>query len=159
MIENESNQEVKNFRFVKFKLNNEWYGQDITYIHEVNKVQSITEIPASPDYIVGVMNLRGRVIPVMDLRRRLGMPLMEITKETRVIVTGLLGSVLGLMVDSVYQVSEISTSRISKPPETAVTERNKFIQGIGQMDDELVFFIDIESIFDEEIKTTLKIQV
>jgi purine-binding chemotaxis protein CheW len=142
------------FRFVNFQLNNEWYGQDIRYIHEVNRVRAITEMPGSPPYILGVINLRNQVIPVMDLRRRLGLPPKEATKETRVIVVEFADSLLGLMVDSVHHVLEITKDKVSPPPSTYGA--NRFIGGIGQMNDKLIFFLDIEKIFSEEAAAVLE---
>jgi len=144
--------DTKVFRCVNFRLGDEWYGQDITYIQEVNRVQGITEVPGAPEYILGVINLRGSVIPVMDLRRRLGMPTIALTKKSRVIVIEFRGSRLGLLVDSVHHVLDIPYGRISDPPESTITERNRFINGIGQLDERFVFFINIERIFDEEFR-------
>ncbi len=140
------------FRCVNFRLGDEWYGQDIRHIQEVNRAQSITEVPGAPEYILGVINLRGSVIPVMDLRRRLGMPTVQLTKKSRVIVIEFEGSRLGLLVDSVHHVLDIPYGRISDPPESTITERNRFINGIGQIDDRFVFFINIERIFNEEFR-------
>ncbi len=146
------------FRFISFNLGEEKYGQDIMYIHEVNRVQNITEVPGSPEYILGVVNLRGNVIPVMDLRRRLELPPKEMTKQSRIIVVEFNDSQLGLLVDSVHHVMEIASESILDPPEATMTERNKFIHGIGHVDDNLVFFLDIERIYNEETTSNQLLQ-
>ncbi len=145
-------------RFVGFKLGEELFGQDINYIHEVTRIQDITDVPGSPPYILGVMNLRGQVIPLMDLGLRLGCPRTEITDETRVIVVEYLESTLGLVVDSVFHVVEFPASSISDPPESSLTDRNRHLAGIGQVEDNLIFFIDIEKIFEEECRGVMNIE-
>ena len=157
MLEVEGLPDEKQFRFINFKLNDEWYGQGIQNIKEVNRVGIITEMPGSPPYILGVINLRGRVIPVMDLRLRLGLPSKEISKESRVIVVELNESIIGMLVDSVHQVLEIPVTSISEPPDAAATGRNRFIHGIGQMEDRLVFFIDVERIIEEEDRASITV--
>ncbi|MBN1165063.1 MAG: purine-binding chemotaxis protein CheW [Candidatus Krumholzibacteriota bacterium] len=158
MVEKNETKNPGYLRFVSFYLDDEWYGQDIQYIQEVNKVQNIAEVPGSPEFILGVINLRGNVIPVMDIRARLGLPTKEITKKSRVIVVELDGSQLGLLVDGVHHVLEIPHDELSHPPDVAMTDRNKFIQGIGQVDDKLMFFIDIKKIFQEESDLNMTFQ-
>jgi len=138
---------------VNFMLGDELYGQDISFIQEVNRVQEITDVPGSPEYIIGVINRMGNVIPVMDLRKRLGLADLNVTSKSRIIVVEFEESLLGLMVDSVHHVLEIPYDMISETPETAVTDRNKFISGIGRLKDELIFLLDIEKIFEEEVLT------
>lgn len=155
MVNEESVNDSRVFRCVNFRLGEEWYGQDIRYIQEVNRVQNVTEVPGSPEYILGVINLRGNVIPVMNLRKRLGMETIPPTKKSRVIVVEFEDSQLGMLVDSVHHVLEIPYGQITDPPESAMTERNRFISGIGQMNERLVFFINIEKIFTEEARESL----
>ncbi|MBU8921032.1 MAG: chemotaxis protein CheW [Bacteroidales bacterium] len=150
MAEKENNNESRPFRCVNFRLGEECYGQDIGYIHEVNRVQNITEVPGAPEYILGVINLRGSVIPVMNLRKRLGLPAVDVTKDSRVIVIEYQGSLLGMLVDSVHHVLEIPYNDISDTPESTITEKNIFISGIGKVEEKLVFLIDTEKIFAEE---------
>ncbi|MBN2071771.1 MAG: purine-binding chemotaxis protein CheW [Candidatus Krumholzibacteriota bacterium] len=153
---NDENTEKKSILMcVNFKLGEEWYGQDISSIQEVNRVQEITDVPGSPEYILGVINIMGNVIPVMDLRKRLGLPDMAMTTKSRVIVVEHEESLLGLLVDSVHHVIEIPFNMISDTPETAVTKRNKFISGIGRLKDKLIFILDIGKIFDEEFKSKI----
>jgi len=135
------------FKFVSFLLNGEWYGEDIRYIQEVNRLQEITEIPGLPDYILGVINLRGKIIPIMDMRRRLGMPPVAPSEKSRILVASYGGSVLGLLVDSVHQVMEMPLSMISPPPSSV--SRNRYIYGIGRFEDKLIFLLDIERIFED----------
>jgi len=158
MADDSSAKSSGKIRFCNFLLNGEWYGQDIRYIHEVNRLRSITEMPGAPPYILGVINLRNQVIPVMDLRRRIGLPSAAFTKDSRVIVVEYEGSLLGILVDMVSQVLELPTSRITAPPASTVTGANRFISGIGQLDDRLVFFLDIERIFREEEAASHTIQ-
>lgn len=135
------------FKFVSFLLNGEWYGEDIRYIQEVNKLLEITEIPGLPEYILGVINLRGKIIPIMDMRRRLGMPPAEIGEKSRVLVASYGDSMVGLLVDSVHQVMEIALSSISPPPPSIA--KNRYISGIGKLEDKLIFFLDIEKIVED----------
>ena len=146
MENSQENPGSTSFRFVSFMLDGDWYGQDIRYIHEVNKVQEITEMPGMPEYILGVMNLRGKIVPIMDLRRRLDLPPKEIDDSSRIIVVEYDGSLVGILVDQVYQVMEVPLEECVEPPPSIAA--NRFINSIGKLEDRLIFFLDLERVFE-----------
>ena len=135
------------YKLVSFLLGDEWYAEDIGCIQEVNRLQEITELPGLPEYILGVINLRGKIIPIMDLKKRLGMQQTEPDEKSRILVVSHRGSMIGVLVDSVHQVIELSSSMVSEPPATVAS--NRYIRGIGRVDDRLIFILDLRAIFDD----------
>ncbi|MCR4427034.1 MAG: chemotaxis protein CheW, partial [Firmicutes bacterium] len=102
-------------QLVIFELNGESYGVDISRVQDINRMQDITKIPHAPDHVEGVINLRGRVIPVIDLRRRFGLPCGEHTKSTRIVVIQMGESLIGMVVDGVSEVLRVPQDTIEPP--------------------------------------------
>ncbi len=140
---NESNELLQ---LVSFKISNEEFGVDILCVQEINRMLQITKMPNTPDFIEGVINLRGRVIPVLDLRIKLGMPRKEHDKNTRIIVVEIKGKTIGFIVDEVSEVLRIPKSITEAPPEMVGGINSDFITSIGKLDDRLLILLDLEKI-------------
>lgn len=133
---------------VIFNLGEEEYGLDIMQVFEIKRMNEllITEVPNTPDFVEGVINLRGDVIPLLDLRTRFGMERKEKDKHTRVVVVRLQEKYIGFVVDSVSEVIQFAASDIAPPPEEVMQIASVFIQGIGKQDDRLVIILNTEEI-------------
>lgn len=143
-------------QLVSFKIANEEFGVDILNVQEINKMTQITRVPNAPDFVEGVINLRGRVIPIIDLRTRLKLEKKEHDKETRIIVVEISGKTVGFIVDAVKEVLRIPTSIIEPPPQLATGIDSDFIRAVGKLDDRLLILIDLEKVLTEQDKEQLK---
>jgi len=130
-------------RYLTFQLDEEIYGIDLKYVKEIVGMQAITAIPDTPDYIRGIINLRGKIIPVMDVRLRFMKELKEYNERTCVIVVNVDDQSTGLIVDSVSEVISIPESDIVDPPEMG-KEGNNFIKGIGKVGNEVKLLLNCE---------------
>ncbi|MBD3180247.1 MAG: chemotaxis protein CheW [Candidatus Latescibacteria bacterium] len=142
--------ETESLTYVCFNLGEELYGQDIRHINEITRIERITDMPGSPEYIMGVTNLRGRIVPVMDIRQRLGLDPITLNGKSRLIVVEHELSSLGLAVDLVHYVNRIPAERIQPPPEQAKSDRNRFLKGIIFHEGELLYLIDVMKIYQAE---------
>ena len=131
-------------QLVVFELGDESYGVDISRVQDINRMQEITEIPHAPESVVGVINLRGRVIPVIDLRKRFGLPEAVHTKDTRIVVVHLEGNLIGVIVDAVSQVLRIPTDIVEPPSPVLAGVDSKYLRGIAKLDDRLVILLDLD---------------
>ena len=115
-------------QLVSFTIGEEEYGVDILCVQEINRMLNVTQVPNSPEYVDGVINLRGKVIPVIALRTRFGMPRIERTKDTRIVVVELIGKTVGFVVDGVSEVLRIPRSVTEPPPSTVMQNvKSEFI--------------------------------
>ena len=130
-------------QFVAFRLSGETYGIPITLVHEIIRSCEITQIPRTPEYVRGVVNLRGKIVPVIDLRRRLGLPEVEKTGATRIVVVEVNDSVIGMIVDSVSEVIRILNSQIEPPTELVADVEKDLISGVGKRENGLIILLDI----------------
>lgn len=137
---------MKNMQAVVFGIGRESYGLPIEAVQEIVRVPDITALPDAPVYFEGVINLRGRIVPVMDLRRRLGLNRQERTRASRVLVILNRGHVLGLLVDTVYEVRKLSADAVEAPPELVVAVGIEYITGVARAADRLIVFLDIDKI-------------
>lgn len=137
-------------KYLTFSLGKEDYGIEISYVIEIISKQEITEVPELPDYVKGFINLRGTIIPVIDVRLRFKMSPAEYDDRTCIIVIGLDKSLIGLIVDNVADVVSIPAKQISPPPERKTGFYNNYIKGIGKIDDAVKLLIDCERLFTEE---------
>lgn len=131
-------------QLVSFNIGDEEFGVDILQVQEINRMLEVTRVPNAPEYVDGVINLRGKVIPIIDLRRRFGMPRKEHTKHTRIVVVELGGKVIGFVVDGVREVLRIPRSITEPPPSIAGSEHDEYITGVGKLDDRLLILLDLE---------------
>jgi purine-binding chemotaxis protein CheW len=134
-------------QLVTFKLGTEEFGVDILKVQEINKMMNITRIPNAPAFIEGVINLRGKIIPIVDLRKRLGFREKPYDKSTRIIVVELEGLVLGFIVDSVSEVLRIPANTIEPPPSMVAGIESEYIEGVGKLDDRLLILLELKKIF------------
>ncbi|SCL83016.1 chemotaxis protein CheW [Sporanaerobacter sp. PP17-6a] len=134
-------------KYVIFKLIDEYYGLDIENVISVEKMQEFTRIPNAPSYVRGVINLRGEVIPVIDLREKLGLELKSTDENTRIIIVSESEINLGIIVDSSSEVLEIQRSLIDKPL-ASEEESNNYLKGIGKVDGRLIIIIDLEKLIE-----------
>ncbi|OGU62692.1 MAG: chemotaxis protein CheW [Ignavibacteria bacterium GWF2_35_20] len=159
-MENRKDDSSELLQLVSFFIGSEEFGVDILYVQEINRMLQVTKVPNAPDFVKGVINLRGRVIPVIDLRLRLGMPPKEHDKNTRIIVIEVGGKTVGFIVDSVNEVLRIPKSVTEAPPELAMGINSEYIQSVGKLEDRLLILIDLEKILTvdehEHLKNTFE---
>ncbi len=136
--------------YFSFRVENEEYGIEIMYVNEVIGLQKITEVPDMPDFVKGVINLRGKVIPVMDVRKRFGMKLVEYTDCTCIIVADIKDNAVGMIVDEVKDVLHIPEKNIDPPPKIKRNESSLFVQGLGKVEDEVKILLDVNKLLYEE---------
>ena len=140
-------------KYLTFRIANEDYGISIANVTEIIGIQSITEIPEMPDYIKGVINLRGKVIPIMDVRKRFKLPEREYDERTCIIVVEIDGTSVGLVVDTVNEVADIPEDQVEPPPKSK-HKGGSYIQGIGKIGKEVKILLDINKIlYEEELET------
>lgn len=131
-------------RYLTFQIDTEYYGIELRYVVEIIHLVPITAIPGLPDYIKGVINLRGKIVPVMDVRLRFGKPVPEYTDKTCIIVAVIDDMDIGFIVDGVEEVLSIPDSDVAPPPEINKTS-NKFIKGIGKVGSNIKLLLDFHS--------------
>ena len=133
-------------QLVSFMIGNEEFGVDILKVQEINRILQVTKVPNAPDYIDGVINLRGRVIPVIDLRTRIGLSRIKHDKNTRVVVVELDGKTVGFVVDAVSEVLRIPKSITEPPPPLVAGINSDFITAVGKLEDRLLILLDLDKI-------------
>ena len=138
-------EETQRNKYLTFVVEKEYYGIEIRYVTEIIGIQSITEVPDLPEYIRGIINLRGKIIPVMDVRLRFGKKPREYDDRTCIIVIDINDMFVGLIVDSVCEVMSIPDGEIVVPPDFDQSE-NKFIKGIGKTGNEVRLILDCEKL-------------
>lgn len=137
-------------QLVSFNIGDEEFGVDILQVQEINRMLEVTRVPNAPHHVDGVINLRGKVIPIIDLRRRFGMMRKEHDKHTRIVVVELTGKVLGFVVDAVREVLRIPRSVTEPPPSIAGSVNEEYITGVGKLEDRLLILLDLEKILGKE---------
>ena len=138
---------MSEFQVVLCQLGDECYGLDIASVYEIIRFQASTAVPTAPGFVDGVINLRGRIIPVMDLSSRFGMHRAETTKSTRIIVAGTAGMRVGLVVDAVTEVLMLSEDAVEPTPEVVAGHDSAYIRGIAKLTDQLVILLDLNALF------------
>ena len=137
-------QDVK--QLISFTIGEEEYGLDLLRVKEVIRMRQITWLPKAPSCVKGIINLRGDVIPIVDLRDRFGLKTIENTATTRVIVVEVEGRLVGIVVDSASQVVRVPADQFDPPPPMAGKTAQRFITGVGKMDEKLIITIDVDRI-------------
>jgi len=137
-------------QLVGFRLDNEDYVIAITKIQEIILIKPITRIPQVPDFIEGLINLRGSVIPIVNLRKRFGLLPRELDDETRIIVVNVHDKTVGCIVDAVTQVMRINRDQIQPPPLGVLAVNHQYLAGLAKLDDRLMIILDIEKLFEAE---------
>ena len=136
-------------QFLTFQLGEELYGVDILRVQEIKGYTTVTKIPNTPSYIKGVLNLRGTIVPIVELRTTFGMPPIDYTMLTVIIVVVVRDRIMGLVVDSVSDVLNISTKDIQAPPELGAKVDVSFLDGIAKCGDKLVALLNIDRLLTE----------
>lgn len=157
MAENnvQKNNSSELLQLVSFNVGNEEFGVDILCVQEINRMLQITKVPNAPEFVDGVINLRGKVIPVIDLRQKLGMPRKEHDKNTRIIVVEVNNKTVGFIVDAVREVLRIPSEITEAPPDIAAGVNSEFIKSVGKLEDRLLILIDLEKILSVNEKNEL----
>jgi purine-binding chemotaxis protein CheW len=136
-------------QLVSFSLAQEEFGIDILKVQEINRMVEITRIPQAPHYCEGVINLRGKVIPIIDLRKKFGMEVREHDTNTRIVVCDVDGSQVGMIVDAVDEVLRIPRTAVEPPPEMVASVNSKYIRGVVKLEQCLLIFLDVSKIAGE----------
>ncbi|MDK2808102.1 MAG: purine-binding chemotaxis protein CheW [Clostridiales bacterium] len=137
-------------RYLTFGLGAEVYGIEIKYVTEIIGIQTITELPECSDYVRGIINLRGKIIPVMDVRTRFRKPFLEYNDRTCIVVIDIRGISIGLIVDRVVEVLSIDEEHLVEPPRIEKKEQNRFIKRIGKITGGVMLILDCEKLLSEE---------
>lgn len=136
-------------QFLTFNLGEELYGVDILRVQEIKGYTTVTKIPNTPSHIKGVLNLRGTIVPIVELRTKFGMPTIDYTTFTVIIVVVVRDKVMGLVVDAVSDVLDIAQKDIQAPPQFGANVDVRFLNGIGKSGDKLVALLDMDSLLSE----------
>ena len=136
-------------KFLTFRIGKEDYGIEISYVIEIVGIQQITEVPDMPNFLKGVINLRGRVIPVMDVRLRFQMQSREFDDRTCIVVVNLGDTAVGLIVDTVNEVLSIPASEVSPPPRVRKGEGSRFVRGMGKVGDAVKILLDLNKLLND----------
>ena len=142
---------------VSFKLGSEEYGVDIGQVQEINRMVAVTHVPRAPQFMEGVINLRGQLIPIIDLRTRFGMDRAEHTKSTRIVVTEIGTKRIGMVVDSVSEVLRLPLEQIEEAPEMISGVDTEYIRGVGKLDERLIILLDLGKIVTGAEKRDLEV--
>ena len=142
-------------QLVVFELANEQYGLDISAVEGIIKMQAITKMPQAPAFVEGVTNLRGTVVPVIDLRKRFTMPALEHTKDTRIVVVYMEKTKIGMIVDGVSEVLRIPEESIEPTPPMVSNVNTAFICGIAKLDGRLVTLLDLTKVLSLDEQASL----
>lgn len=152
----EDGEDTQKDKFLTFHLNREDYGIEIRFVTEIIGIQRITEVPDMPNFLKGVINLRGKVIPVMDVRLRFGMEPRDYDDRTCIVVVNINNTPIGLVVDKVQEVVDIPESQVEAAPEKARGKRSRFLQGMGKVNDQVKILLNVEQLLYEEERAQLE---
>jgi purine-binding chemotaxis protein CheW len=142
-------------QWVTFYLDRERYGINVMQVQEVLRVSEITPVPGAPEYVLGIINLRGNVVTVIDTRQRFRLPPRAVDDTTRIVILETENQVIGILVDSVAEVVELRASEIESAPNVGNEESARFIQGVCSLSGELLILIDLDKLFSDEQKRQL----
>lgn len=137
-------------QWVTFRLENETYGINVMQVQEVLRYSEIAPVPGAPQYVLGIINLRGNVVTVIDTRQRFGLSTAETTDQTRIVIIEAENQVVGILVDAVAEVVYLRQSEIETTPNVGNEESAKFIQGVCHKNDELLILVDLEKLMSDE---------
>jgi purine-binding chemotaxis protein CheW len=135
---------------VTFRLEDEIYGINVMQVQEVLRVTEIAPVPGAPDYVLGIINLRGNVVTVVDTRERLGLGSKEVDESTRIVIIEADKLVVGILVDAVAEVVDLRTSEIESAPSVGNDESSKYIQGVASRDGDLLILVDLNKLLNDE---------
>ena len=137
-------------QWVTFFLDNEKYGIKVMQVQEVLRMTEIAPVPGAPHYVLGIINLRGNVVTVIDSRKRFGLPDQEPDDSTRIVIIEAGDNVVGILVDSVAEVVDLRASEIETAPNVGTDESSKYIQGVSSQEQELLILVDVDKLLTDE---------
>ncbi len=137
-------------QWVTFRLDDEKYGINVMSVQEVLRMTEIAPVPGAPDYVLGIINLRGNVVTVIDTRRRFGLSEQEPDDQTRIVIIEAENQVVGILVDSVAEVVDLQGSQIESAPNVGNDESSKYIQGVSSQESELLILVDVNKLLSDE---------
>jgi len=137
-------------QLVTFEVGKEQFAIDILSVQEINRMMQITRVPQSPDCLEGVINLRGRIIPVIDLRKRFGLSKAECNEDSRIVVVEVVGRVLGFIVDRVNEVLRVDSSIVDAAPAMTASVERDYIRGVAKLENRLVILLDLARLFADD---------
>jgi purine-binding chemotaxis protein CheW len=137
-------------QWVTYKLGEETYGINVMQVQEVLRYTEIAPVPGAPEYVLGIINLRGTVVTVIDTRSRFGLPSSEVSDNSRIVIIESDDQVVGIMVDSVAEVVYLRSSEIDSAPNVGTEESAKFIQGVSNRDGQLLILVDLNKLLSDD---------
>lgn len=143
-------------QLVTFNISSEEFGVDILKVQEIIRTMEITKVPRAPEFVEGVINLRGKVIPIIDLRKRFSMESRTHDSQTRIVVIEINNMIVGFVVDSVSEVLRIPADTVVPPPSVVSGVDSEFISGVGKLSDRLLILIDLEKLLSPEEHAALE---
>ena len=155
MEETLKKQDAELLQLVTFSIGEEEFGVDILSVQEIIRMMDITKVPRAPEFVEGVINLRGKVIPIIDLRRRFGLAPRDHDKHTRIIVIEINNMIVGFVVDSVSEVLRIPASTVEPPPPVVSGLESEYISGVGKLEDRLLILLDLNKLLSGEERDLL----
>jgi purine-binding chemotaxis protein CheW len=156
MVEGEDSTMLSDeLQLVSFNLGDEEFGIEILKVREINRMLTITHVPNTPAFVEGIVNLRGKVIPIIDLRCRFGLERRTYDKDTRIVVVELSGKILGFIVDAVKEVLRIPRTSTERPPKITGAPSEDYITGVAKLGDRLLILLELEKAIDTESMTNV----
>ena len=149
-MEHTKKQDDELLQLVTFSIGEEEFGVDILKVQEIIRTMEITKVPRAQDFVEGVINLRGKVIPIIDLRRRFGLDSKAHDKHTRIIVIEINNMIVGFVVDSVSEVLRIPAGTVEPPPPVVAGLESEYISGVGKLQDRLLILLDLDKLLSSE---------
>ncbi len=137
---------ARELHIVGFRIGRETFGVPIAMVHEIVRVPEITAVPEAPDYVEGVINLRGKIVPVVDLRRRFGEMEIKSTKKNRILVAEVENKMVGLMVDAASEVMKLPEGDVEPPPNVFEEGELNYVTGVGKLSGRLIILVDLTRI-------------
>lgn len=159
MADERRNETVNNdevLQWVTFKLNSETYGINVMQVQEVLRYSEIAPVPGAPMYVLGIINLRGNVVTVIDTRQRFGLESSDVTDNTRIVIIEAEKQVIGILVDSVAEVVYLKASDIDEAPNVGNEDSARFIQGVSNREGELLILVDLNQLLSDDEWDELK---
>lgn len=154
--DDDEDEDTQKDKYLSFFIGKEEYCVDIACVIEVMGMQTITYVPEMPDFVKGVINLRGQVIPVTDVRTRFGLAMLEYTERTCIVVVHVRDSLVGLVVDTVSDVLDIPEEQVEVPPRLNRRHGNRFIMGLGKIGEDVKIILDIHKLLFDDQETNLE---
>ncbi len=142
-------------QLVVFDLATEAYGVDIGVVREIIRLQDITKVPRTPEFVEGVINLRGKVIPVVDLRKRFALPIADESKDNRIVVVDIGTQDIGVVVDAVNEVLRIGTELVEPPSSVITNADSEYLLGIVKLDDRMIILLDLQQALSDTERISL----